>query len=406
MTAVPLPVPVIQGSTVICQNGSTTLSAGIGFASYKWSNGATTQSISTTQAGTYTVSVTNAQGCIGTSSVTVTVSSLPQPSISGSLNICQGSSTILDAGSGFASYLWSTGATTHSISATQAGTYSATVTNAAGCTGATSATAVVNSLPQPSVSGSLSFCAGNSTTLNAGSGFTSYLWSNGATTQNITATQAGTYTVTVTNAQMCMGTTSATVAVNPLPQPSISGSLSFCEGGSTTLNAGSSFTSYLWSNGATTQNITATQAGTYTVTVKNTQGCFGTSSVAVVVNPLPQPNISGSLSFCEGSSTMLNAGSGFSSYLWEYGATTQNITTPQAGTYTVTVKNTQGCFGTSSVAVVVNPLPQPNISGSLSFCEGSSTMLNAGVIFRLICGSTGQPRKTSRSHKWERTPLR
>ncbi|MEM7375179.1 MAG: GEVED domain-containing protein, partial [Bacteroidota bacterium] len=243
-------------------------------------------------AGTYSVTVTDANGCSGTSAdVVVTENANPIPVISGSTTYCASAgSTTLDAGSGFASYLWSPGGeTTQTISAT-AGTYSVTVTDANGCSG-TSADVIVteNANPTPVIAGATDYCEGSNTTLDAGSGFSSYLWSpGGETTQTISAT-AGTYSVTVTDANGCSGTSADVVVTeNANPIPVISGSTTYCaSAGSTTLEAGSVFASYLWSpGGETTQTISAT-AGTYSVTVTDANGCSGTSADVVVTETTP-----------------------------------------------------------------------------------------------------------------------
>ncbi|MEO8148744.1 MAG: hypothetical protein ABI723_13960, partial [Bacteroidia bacterium] len=370
------PAPVITGSTSFCAGSSTVLNAG-SFNTYAWSTGATTQTISVNAAGTFTVTVTNASGCTGTDSHTTTVNANPAPSITGSTSFCLGSSTVLNAGN-FSSFSWSTGATTQTISVSIAGTFTLTVTNASGCTGSANASTTVNANPTPSISGSLSFCSGSSTTLDAGSGYTSYLWDNASTSSARIVSTAGTFTVTVTNVSGCIGSVSVTTTVNANLTPSIFGSLSFCAGSSTTLNAGSGYSSYNWSNGATTQTISANTAATFTVTVTNANGCTGSANVSTTVNANPTPSISGSLSFCAGSSTTLNAGSGYSSYNWSNGATSQTISVSTAGTFTVTVTNGNGCTGSVSVTTTVNANLTPSISGSLSFCSGSSTTLNAG----------------------------
>jgi gliding motility-associated-like protein len=207
-----------SGPTALCTGGSVTLSANTG-ASYVWSTGATTQSITVTTAGSYTVTVTNATGCSATSvSTAVTVNPLPIASItaSGPTTFCAGGSVTLTANAA-SSYLWSTGATTQSITVSTAGSYTVRITNATGCTSVASAasTVVVNAPPTATItaSGPTTFCAGGSVTLSANAG-SSYLWSNGATTQSITVSTAGNYTVRVTNATGCISTSSSAVSVS------------------------------------------------------------------------------------------------------------------------------------------------------------------------------------------------
>src|SRR5207247_64985 len=136
--------------------------------------------------GSYSVTVTGANGCSATSAATtVTVNPLPTPSVtaSGPTTFCAGGSVTLTASSG-ASYLWSTGATTQSITVVSSGSYSVTVTDANGCSATSDGITVsVDPLPTPSIaaSGPTAFCSGGSVTLTASSG-ASYLWSTGATT--------------------------------------------------------------------------------------------------------------------------------------------------------------------------------------------------------------------------------
>ncbi len=372
------PTPTITGSLTFCNGSSTTLNAGPGYSSYTWLPSGNTQTINVSSAGTYSVTVTNASGCTGTASVIVTVSSSLSPSITGSLNFCTGSSTILDAGVGFSTYTWIPAGNTQTINVTSAGNYSVTVTDANGCSGTDNVTVTENTNPTPIITGTLAFCTGNSTTLDAGVGYSSYVWLPSGNTQTINVTSAGNYAVTVTDANGCSGTNNIDVIENSNPTPTISGALSFCTGGSTTLDAGSGFSNYTWLPSGNTQTINVTAAGTYSVTVTNTNGCTGYTSVNVTVNSSLTPSITGVSSFCSGSSTTLDAGSGYSSYTWLPSGNTQTINVTSAGNYAVTVTDANGCSGTDNINVTENSTPSPIISGALSFCTGGSTILDAG----------------------------
>ncbi len=397
VSAAPPASVIASGPLNFCPGESVTLSAPAGY-SYLWSNGATTQSITTTAAGSYTVTVSQ-NGCSSTSAAqVVAVGSSPPATVtaSGPATFCQGGSVTLSAPAGY-TYLWSNGSTAQSITPTSTGSYSVTVT-ANGCSSTSAAQAVVvNPVPPSTVSasGPLTFCQGGSVSLSAPSGY-SYLWSNGATTQSISPTASGSYTVTV-SANGCSSTSAAqAVTVNAIPPSTVSasGSLSLCQGGSVTLSAPAGY-AYLWSNGATTQSITASTAGSYSVTV-SANGCSSTSAAqAVTVSPLPPSTVSasGPLTFCQGGSVSLSAPAGYT-YLWSSGATTQSITAFAAGSYSVTV-SANGCSSTSAAqAVVVNPLPSSavSVSGSLTFCQGSSVTLSApaGYSYLWSNGATTQ----------------
>ena len=168
------------------------------------------------------------------------------------------------------------------LSASTSGTYVVTYTAPSSDTATTSIS--IDTIPVVSAGADVAICTGNNTVLTA-SGATTYSWSTGQTGASITVdpTTNTTYTVTGFNGA-CSATDSVDVTVYPLPSVSISGTLTYCIGSNTTLDAGS-FVSYLWSNGETTQTISAT-AGSYTVTVTDSNGCSNTSA-QVTVSELP-----------------------------------------------------------------------------------------------------------------------
>jgi hypothetical protein len=379
VTITPSAIPTItaSGPITFCPGGSVILTSS-GASGYVWSTGATTQSVTVTSSGSYTV--TTSGTCAGTSAatvVTVSAGAIPTISANGPLTFCQGGSVILTSSSA-SGYLWSTGATTQSITVTTTGNYS--VTTSGTCAGTSAATSVIVIpilIPTISANGPLIFCQGGSVILTSSSS-SGYLWSTGATTQSITITISGTYSVTTT--ANCGGTsTPVTVTVSPTIIPTITanGPLTFCPSGNVILTS-SVASGYLWSNGATTQSITVTTAGSYTVTTTGT--CGGTSAPTnVTINPSTIPTISasGPLAFCPSGSVILTS-SGATGYLWSTGATTQSITVTTAGNYTVTT--TGACAGTSAVTVVtINPtaIPTITVNGPLTFCQGGSIILTA-----------------------------
>jgi gliding motility-associated-like protein len=404
------PTITAGGPTTFCAGGNVTLTSSAG-TSYLWSNGATTQSINVSSAGSYTVQVTNASGCQSAASAAtvVTVNAIPvTPTITagGPTTFCAGGSVTLTSSAG-TSYLWSNGATTQSINVTTSGSYSVIVINASGCQSAASVATVitVNALPgTPTITadGPTTFCAGGSVNLTSSAG-TIYLWSDGATTPSINITTAGNYTVQVTNASGCQSALSAAtlVTVNALPAtPTITanGSTTFCDGGSVTLSSSAGST-YLWSNGATTASINITTSGSYAVQVTNASGCQSAMSAATVVtvNVFPAtPTITagGPTTFCDGNSVTLTSSAG-TIYLWSNGATTPGINVTNSGNYTVQVTNASGCQSATSVATIitVNDLPViPTITaeGPTTFCAGDSVTLtsSAGTSYLWSNGAT------------------
>ncbi|MBK9046637.1 MAG: hypothetical protein IPL74_08015 [Bacteroidetes bacterium] len=210
-------------------------------------------------------------------------------------------------------------------------------------------------------------------------GYSSHQWSNGASIAIINPATAGTYTVTVTDANGCTGTTAATITVNPLPTPAITGVTSFCQGLNSNLNAGPGYGSYLWNTGATSQLLNVSTSGNYTVTVTNGFGCTASANTAVVVNLFLFRVINGPQALCIGSSGTLNPGSGYASYLWNNGSVTQTINVSSAGNWAVTVTSNAGCTETTSSTMVINPLPTPAITGVYYYLSRYYNYFRCGV---------------------------
>ncbi|MGQ0828736.1 MAG: gliding motility-associated C-terminal domain-containing protein, partial [Bacteroidota bacterium] len=324
----------------------------------------------------YTVTAT-ALGCTGSASVAVTVNNNPAPAITGATAICAGSSTTLTATTGGA-YSWNTGASTATItvSPTVNTTYTVTVANA-GCTGSASVAVTVAANLVATITGTTTICNGASTTLSTSGGST-YSWNNGSTTSSITVNpvNTSTYSVTVSNG-LCIGTASKVVVVDQNPNPVITGDTTICSGENTTLTANSGGT-YSWNTGSTAAVITVSPNvnSNYTVIV-NTNGCSGSASIQITVNPTPVPLITGITSICSGQSTILSSGpSGL--YSWNTGETTNNITVTPTSMRTYSVSITiNGCTGTAATTVTVTPPVIATITGN-NICAGDQLILIAG----------------------------
>lgn len=266
--------------------------------------------------------------------------------------------------------------------------FAASINNSTGCESVdrTPVTLTISAVPAASATagGPTTFCQGGSVVLTANAG-SSYSWSNGASIQSVTVNSSGSYTVTVTT-NGCTSTSAAiNVTVNPLPAANITagGATTFCQGGNVLLTA-SAGSSWLWSNGATTQSITVNNTGNYSVTVTNAGGCSASSAAtAVTVSPSPVVSISASpyTNLYPGLTTTLTANvtpAGSYTYAWfnngnaVTGATSSSLTgidLDKLGSYTVTVTNTSGlpCSNTSSAVVIGDSataklfiLPNPN----------------------------------------------
>ncbi|MFT7450527.1 MAG: hypothetical protein ACI9VN_001244, partial [Patescibacteria group bacterium] len=375
----PNPTPQIAGSTTFCIGSSTIIDAGAGFDQYQWSDGSANQTLETPVPGPYSVIVIDNNGCTGTDNIAITESQVLEPIIAGDLNLCDGENSTLDAGAGFTTYLWSTGAETQTINTSTTDDYTVTVSDSQGCTGETMASLVVNQNPSVAITGETVFCTGEVTTLDAGTGYDSYSWSNGSLSQTINVTEGNTYTVTVSNVSGCTNESSLIAIENQVPTPTIVGPNSFCIGNTVTLDAGAGYDAYSWSDGSITQTVIISSAIAINVFVTDANGCTGTDQVNITENASLSPTINGVLAFCDGENTVLDAGAGFESYEWTTGEVTETITVNGGGSYTVIVTDVDGCSGSDNVAITEFQNPNPVIAGSTTFCTGSSATLDAGA---------------------------
>lgn len=282
----------------VCVGSSATITV-TGGTAHKWNTGETTNAITKTPAVTtiYFDTVTISAGCLIVMSDTIKVLPLPPAMITpANVTICSGLSTTLTA-SGGGTYLWNTGAVTTAITVTPASTtsYTVTVTSSAGCTATATATVTVNPSPTAVITPAApSICPGATQTLTA-SGGTSFLWSTGANTAPIMVTPPSTttYTVTVTAANGCTNSKTATVTVltgvgitETHVEPTSCGSTD----GSINITAtGSGGFTYMWAtpDGFGTLNPTAEDqsglsVGTYNVTVTANNGCTATKTIALI----------------------------------------------------------------------------------------------------------------------------
>lgn len=421
----------LPNSSSICEGETFTLSASspIPNATYEWNgpNGFTSTQqeiiftdVTQVQSGTYTVTTYTPTTCSSTASKLITihpsptaVASVAPPTVA----VCAGQSftlnVVTDAASpsyawtgpgGYSSTIKSPVIATADTSQTELRVYTVTVTNGStGCTNTSSIAVQVNSRPTAVINSPInsSVCTGTTLSLNVTTNINAsdatFSWSGpggftsseqNPTIPNVTTSNQGTYSVTVTNvATECSRTASKAITVNFSPTANISGNLSICAGASTVLFA-SGGGSYAWSNGGTTSSITVSplQTTTYTVTVTNTtNGCTDTESKILTVKPLPLISITSTPNnpeICSGDGTILLCATSNAenpSYQWtstNFVSTSQCVTfdsPAESGTYVASVTDgISGCSNTESLPIIIHQTPTVSIlqTPQPPFCNG------------------------------------
>ncbi len=382
-------------------NGKVTAIASGGTSpySYAWNTGVMEQMLNNITAGTYTVTVTDGSGASTVESVTVDQPALIQADIESSAN-CSSPVTLTALGTGGTqpySYYWTTGERTQEITVDE-GNYCVTITDKNFCGAVSCITVSLEPLTLSAVAQAVTCPGGNDGKVTAnpvgGTQPYAYAWSNGETTAMIQDLAPGTYNVTVTDANGCEATASATVTDKPPIVITLSATQPTCvddTNGSilATVSGGNPPYTYLWSTGATTQGISGVGAGTYTVTVTDKKGCEASKTIILKPKSELEIVVTGTDETCPDSddgTITVTASGGVSpiTYAWSNGASTQNLANLAPGTYTVTATDAVGCQATGTYTVEEADDLTIEISGSdVSTCEagdGSATVnVTAGV---------------------------
>ena len=311
--------PTVTSNFIIgvsCNGGNDgaidlTPAGGNGNYTYLWSNGATSQDLNNLAAGTYTVTVTDGNTCSVTDSFIITEPTPVVVTTSSTNATCgnsDGSATAAaSGGAGNYSYLWSNGDTTATISNVPSGTYNLTVTDGAGCT--QTAVANISDIGAATLTANLNqnTCFGEANgaidvTVNGGTAPFSFSWSNGATTEDLSGLAAGSYSLTLTDSLGCSASANYVITApdsielvlssTPETGGNSDGSVTVSPGG------GTPPFSFAWDSNPvqTTATATGLPAGTYTVTVTDSNGCTATGQVEVsliagVVMGSPNPEM-------------------------------------------------------------------------------------------------------------------
>ena len=374
------PIVNLGGELNVCVSDfPTTLDAGSGFASYFWSGGEITQTISVNTAGHYSVTVTDANGCTASDGKDVFATGPPSINLGEDLSLCADETPYtLDAGSGYGTYAWSTGSNSQTISVVSTGTYSVTVTDAgSGSSGGTNCAAhdainiEVNENPDIELGVDMSICSeATPFVLDAGAGFSAYLWSTGAVVQTINISETGIYSVTVTGANDCTASDSKTVTVTDQLSIDLGEDMDVCADDlPIIIDAGSGFAGYEWSNGEETQSIIVEAPGTYSVVVTDESACTATDSKLITVFDNPTVDLGETTELCPHDlPATIDAGSGFTAYVWSNGETTQSIQSSLAGNYQVTVTDENACTATDAIEMIVYETPAIDLGDDVEIC--------------------------------------
>jgi len=374
------PTTFVAGDRIICEGGSTELTVADSTLRYRWSTGATTQSVTIREPGVYSVQVQDSlYGCSNFYIVQIRTASPFNVDLTGDLSLCPGESTTLGTAAGYTAYQWSTGSSEPMIQANRSGLYQVTVTDEQGCTG-TGETRVQTLLtPELRLPDSLLFCRDSSISLALDPVFEQYRWSDGVVGRNRSFSAPGDYLLQATHANGCVVADTVSVVRLEPPSGTIIGDSLLCLGSENTLFIAGNFTDILWSTGATDPSIGVRQAGLYSVTVTDNNNCRNTFAWEIAdVNTLPpDASILSPGGICPGAGTTLRAAQVYPRYLWSTGERTPTIEIQEPGTYAITVTDEFGCTAAGQLSIDTFPLIPLALEDTIVFCTDTRVNLDA-----------------------------
>ncbi|MBI5914326.1 MAG: choice-of-anchor L domain-containing protein [Bacteroidetes bacterium] len=399
------PAPITTSATPVdpfCNGSATgtavaTASGGVGGYQFFWSNGDLAITADSLTAGTYFVTVSDANSCTALDSVTLIDPPGMALTFTPTSVTCFGQNngaitSVVNGGTLPYTYLWGNGSTTPNLSSIIAGNYCLTVTDGMGCTLVSCAdvtqpaelllsTALTNAGCNGGTSGEIDL------TVAGGTSPHTFDWASGQTSEDLANLPAGTYTVEVTDGNGCTASISENISETDAIVIQLSQNSVNCFGGNdgsitTTVTGGSGNYNFDWSGpgpfGSTQQNPTGLVAGNFTVTVTDTDGCAGTQTIAV-----QQPTTAVAVSIapptviCFGANNgtaTATASGGISPYifLWANGQTSATATNLTAGPTAVTVTDANGCEVVGQVAIAQQDQLLVNLGQTASSCNNGT----------------------------------
>jgi gliding motility-associated-like protein len=399
------PTVVLPSNLAFCEGTILNIQPNIqGGSRYQWLRGNTpivgeiNSSLEVTQAGSYTIVVTSANGC--SSSATTTTATVPKPivELGPPIQKCESDPVILDAGSGAQSYEWYKdgslimNASLNTYRPIESGIYRVVVTSGANCSAEDQVNVMFFASPDiVGLNSEYKPCAGNPfnlMTMISGQQSITWYYNNSpigsSNNTNLTVNNSGTYIVEAVNNIGCKTRDTALVSFIQLPTIPFGPNVVACQGNTVELNAGSEGTMYQWSKdntllANTSAKLVITQNGTYAVTVTNAQGCSSTAQKMVTFIPGPTLDLGGDTSICQNETydivAVTNASSPNIRWLKDgillTGENNLTLTVDQGGTYeAIIVGGNPPCEIAKTVVVSINPKPGVNLGQDKTLCEG------------------------------------
>jgi gliding motility-associated-like protein len=351
----------LGADTSLCPNSSFVLHASPYFLSYEWQDGSHDSLLTVSSPGRYWVRVIDSCGNLISDTLQITATSAIPINVGPDRTKCNADTIHLEGPAGFLNYAWSNN---YNISSTDSRkvtvnpavdtAYYLKAEKTAGCFAFDTVRIKVYKSPSINLGADKSFCSGDSTVIDAGSGFAEYLWSSGSSYQTLTIFSSGSYSVIGTTSEGCRSSdTMRVLNVWQNPLVTVDNNPQLCVGSARILQPGN-FASYLWQDGSTNSSFVARDLGMYSVEVTDNNQCKGTDTVHINTwLPSPANFLSADTSICNYGNLLLKPSGDFKNYKWSDNTTSSSILITVPGIYWLQVTDADNCVGRDSI--VVNP---------------------------------------------------
>ena len=320
------------------------------------------------------MSVEDLTGCSGSDSVEIIVNEVPDINLSVNQEICEGEEVTLDAGSGWTSVSWSTMESGQTILVHEACLYCGCNKNIHDCMDTDSIQVIVNDRPQPNLGADQTLCSGVLAYFEAGP-YSSFTWHDASIASNYSSVNEEDVWVEVVDEKGCVGSDTANVFVRDELLVDLGPDLEICFGDSVIISSGfeGQGNTFLWTTNANTESIQLSDSGIYGLEVTDQNGCKGTDTVQLIVNPLPMVALDLPQSICDGDTLLLDAGN-WSSVSWDDGTNDRFLKASASKNYAVTIINDKGCVGYDEGILTVYSPSSIELGEDVEVCEGKKSL--------------------------------
>lgn len=342
-------IEVFPNDEVYFCPGDTLILTAAGFLEYLWSNGSAVASQTVTSPATFSVRVNNGI-CYYYDTVAVSQYPAPQLNLGDDIFFCDGDGVAISAPQGFDSYIWDNGATTSSLWLTESATLHLDIVDTNGCKAFDDIVVTKVQNPVVDLGNDTTYCTDGKVLLSSSAAVmpgSTYMWSNGENTNSIAVESTGTYSLTITNAYGCTGEDEVNIHIIRVVPIELPDEISGCD--EATITCPHSYQSYSWSTGETTSSIKVDYSEIFYLSVVDSNGCVVDDSVKVIINEVVEPFFGNDTVFCTEGTHRLYLQQSYAQYAWSNNTSRAYLDVKEAGRYSVTVTDNNGCTSTSSM---------------------------------------------------------